>query len=244
MKSIRLASIALLMVVSVTFAANAVDVHAYIVAKTDGSEATSPAHVVECINDLNLAYSQIGIPFSLMSCNLVVSNEFYDVVYTNAQTWTALCDYAKNTGGLELYFVGGIDGTATAFYTRKGIVISQQASARTVSHEVGHAFGWKDIFTRHSQTALLVEGPPSQERMPTEWSPFYPRGTMQADLIPKLLMFGQPSSSKLDIPGGDIYGLWYTNRRDVVTGRWVRDWQLSLAPVGIWNGMNRNPQSE
>ena len=212
----------------------AMDIFAYAVADTKAGEVASVSKVAGCVSDLNLIYSQIGVPFALASYAVVTNDAFYRVVYTNAHTWTALCDFTNNTGGVELYFVGEIDGPAAAFYTKKGIVVGPEATPRTVSHEIGHAFGWKDIYVNHGGTALAVEGRPSKERMPVEWSPFYPRGTTQADLVQKLLMYGRPSETKADIPGGDIYGLWYVNRKDASTGRWVRDWRLSLAPVGAF----------
>lgn len=222
----------------------AVDIYAYAIADTKAGEVASASKVAGCVSDLNLIYSQIGVPFTLASYSVVTNDAFYRVVYTNAHTWTALCDYTNNTGGIELYFVGEIDGQATAFHTKKGIVVGPNATARTVSHEVGHAFGWKDIYVNHGETSLVVEGPPSKERLPVEWSPFYPRGTMQADVIPRLLMYGRSSETKADIPGGDIYGLWYVNRRDASTGRWTRDWRLSLAPVGAFGESTRLTLSE
>lgn len=244
MKTVRQLSSTFLFCAMLPVVAHAVDVHAYIIADGDGVPSSSPSFVADCVVDLNLVYSQIGVPFVLASCAIITNEAFSTVVYTNAQSWIPLCDYATNTGGIELYYVGRIIGQATAFYTKKGIVVGPEATPRTVSHEIGHAFGWKDIYVNHGGTALAVEGPPSEERMPVEWSPFYPRGTTQADLVQKLLMYGHPSESKVDIPGGDIYGLWYMSRKDASTGRWTRDWRLSLAPVGAFGENMRLPLSE
>jgi len=225
--------------------ASAVDVRAYVIAKTNGDVASSPSHVIACISDMNMVYSQVGLSFNLVECSVVISNELYVVDYTNAPSRTALCNYVTSTGGLELYFVGEIASSQVrAFYTKRGIVVGPDATPRDVSHEVGHACGWKDIYESHSGTSLAVEGRPIQEWMPDDWSPFYPRNMTQASIIQMLLMYGRSGEGHVDIPAGDVRGLWYINVFDHATHRWTRDWRISLAPVSSWHGMNRNPQSE
>ena len=51
-------------------------------------------------------------------------------------------------------------------------------------------------------------------------------------------------SGHVDIPAGEVRGLWYTNVFNQATHSWTRDWRISLAPVSAWHGMNMNPQSE
>lgn len=168
--------------------ASAADVRAYVIARTNGDVAAAPSRVTACISDMNTVYSQVGLAFNLAECAIVTSNELYVVDYTNAASRAALCNYATNTGGIELYFVGEIvSSQARAFHTRRGIVVGPDATPRDVSHEVGHACGWKDIYESHVGTALSVEGRPRQEWMPDDWSPYYPRTMTQAEIIQRLL---------------------------------------------------------
>ena len=225
--------------------APAADVRAYVIAKTNGEVAAYPDRVAACLSDMNMVYAQAGLGFNLVGCSVVVSNELYVVDYTNAASRVALCNYAKNTGGIELYFVGEIASSQVhAFHTRRGIVVGPDATPRDVSHDVGHACGWKDIYEAHSGTSLAVEGSPRQEWIPDDWSSYYPRNITQADIIQRLLMYGRSGDGHLDIPAGAVRGLWYTNVFNHVTHTWSRDWRISLAPVSAWHGMNRSPQSE
>ena len=223
----------------------AADVRAYVIARTNGDVAAAPSRVTACISDMNMVYSQVGLAFNLVECAVVTSNELYVVDYTNAASRIALCNYATNTGCIELYFVGEIASSQVrAFHTMRGIVVGPDATPRDVSHEVGHACGWKDIYESHSGTALSVDGRPRKEWLPDDWSPYYPRTITQAGIIQRLLMYGRSGDGHIDIPAGEVQGLWYTNVFNQATHSWTRDWRISLAPVSAWHGMNRNPQSE
>lgn len=228
-----------------TSCVSAADVRAYIIAKTNGDAAADSSCVMACLSDMNMAYSQVGLVFNLVECQVVASNELYIVDYTNAASRAALCNYATGTGGIELYFAGEIvSSQVRAFHTKRGIVAGPDATPRDVSHEVGHACGWKDVYESHSGTSLAIEGRPRKEWMPDDWSPYYPRSITQAAIIRRLLMYGRSGEGHADIPAGDVHGLWYIYIFDANTRTWSRDWRVSLAPVGAWNGMNRNPQSE
>lgn len=240
----RLAS-AVLVLCLTTLNASAAVVRAYVMARTNGEVAAPPSRVTACISDINMVYSQVGLDFILVECTVVTSNELFIVDYTNAASRVALCNYATNTGGIELYFVGEIASSQVrAFHTKRGIVVGPDATPRDVSHEVGHACGWKDIYESHSGTTLSVEGRPKQAWMPNDWSPYYPRNITQAEIIQRLLMYGRSGDGHLDIPAGEVHGLWYTNVFNHATHSWTRDWRISLAPASAWHGMNRNPQSE
>ena len=239
------ALVAALLVSMVSLRAFAVDVRAYIVARTNGDMTADATRVAACLDDMNFVYSQVGVEFNLRECSIVTSNELYVVDYTNAASHVALCNYAKNTGGIELYFVGEIVSShARAFQTKRGIVVGPDATPRDVSHEIGHACGWKDIYESHVGTSLAVEGHARKVWLPDDWSPYYPRGIAQVAIIHRLLMYGRSGDTHIDIPGGNIHGLWYTNVFNQATHAWTRDWRVSLAPVSAWHGMNRNPQSE
>lgn len=57
-------------------------------------------------------------------------------------------------------------------------------------------------------------------------------------------MHGYGNDSKADIPYGDVWGLWYTNRWDSTANDWQQDWQFSPAPVGFFLHGNPHPTSD
>ena len=175
------------------------------------------------------------------SISVTNDNRMTEIDASNVSAYRDLCSLTNHTGGLEVYFVNRIDG-ATAFWTKWGIVIGPSATSVGLAHEIGHACGFEDIFENHIDSFLYVQGPPSKDRMPFDWG-MYPPGLRQADLIERLLMYGYQSESKIKIPLGDVYGLWYTNALDQV-GHPVRVWQLSQVPVGMLPHGNPFPTSE
>ena len=71
--------------------------------------------------------------------------------------------------------------------------------------------------------------------MPDDWGRYLKNGTNELPLeafAPRLLMFWQPV--KLDIPSGDVYGLWYYWENN------DRHWNLSNTAVGL-SGMTNTP---
>ena len=81
-----------------------------------------------------------------------------------------------------------------------------------LAHEIGHACGWHDIYCKNggSIVAQLREGL-RQSWMPLDWSNgtgcrFYDPLLSQYQVIQRLLMFGEGSNVKCDIPSGGVYG--------------------------------------
>ena len=75
-----------------------------------------------------------------------------------------------------------------------------------------HACGLSDVYDRHQETTLVVEGGPTRERMPDDWG-WYPPNVMQTNIVRRLLMYGRRSDTKADISYGDVYGLCYTSSK-------------------------------
>ena len=195
------------------------------------------------IDGVNQIYSQVCMKFAIHSISSTNDAYLANVNLTNSVQWRTLTSIEQNTGMLELYFVPDVRGGATAFYIPYGIVIGPDANTRTIAHEIGHACGLPDIYNEDSRTPLKVEGMPSKERMPDDWG-WYPPSVKQADLVRRLLMYGEYSNTKADISYGDVYGLYYTNFWNQKTREWERVWQLNNVPVGFGLHGNRNPQSQ
>lgn len=196
--------------------------------------STSVSNLVDGVNEI---YAQACMRFLVDSVSYTNDAYLANVHLTNSVQWRALSSIEQGTGMLELYFVPVLDGGATAFHTRLGVVVGPNANARTLSHEIGHACGLPDIYVRHRGTANVVQGLPSRERMPDDWG-WYPPSLTQEVLIQRLLMYGLFSTTKADIPYGDIYGVYYTR-----VGR-TQIWHLDQAPIGFGLHGNRHPVSQ
>ena len=201
---------------------------------TGGHTQDTVSNIVSGVNEI---YSQVCMKFEIDSISVTNDSYLANVHLTNQTQWVALSSIGRNTGMLELYFVPTLEGGATAFHSRFGIVVGPSANARTLSHEIGHACGLPDVYVRHRGTSLQVQGLPSKDRMPDDWG-WYPPSLTQQQLLQRLLMYGVFSSSKADLLFGDIYGLHYTPSGGVKT------WYLNQAPVGFGYHGNRHPASQ
>ncbi len=219
-----------------------VKLHCWIVGDDDGGTSCSADSIQALVDGINQIYNQVALSFSIGSVSFTNDTRLSDLVYSDAAQRNAICAITNNTDGLELYFIRHLEGRPTAFYRSDGIVIGPRANVRSVAHEIGHACGMKDVYDRASGTGLVVEGFPAKNRMPHDWG-WYPSETTQADILGRLLMYGYTSDSKADIPFGDVYGLYYVNSWNPISGGYDRDWRLGLAPVGFEAHATRCPVS-
>lgn len=220
-----------------------VDLYCWVVSDSEGGESAATVDVANLISDVNKIYQQVTLSFEIKS--LVYTNDA-DLAIINRrdrQQRRRLCDIAHNTGGVEIYFVQRIDGNVNGMSPSGGVIVTQNISARSLAHELGHACGLSDIYVRHKDFGDTVDGLPSRERMPNDWG-WYPPYVSQADVIRRMLMYGYESPMKIDITYGDVYGLWYYQLKDPQTRRWTKIWNVSLAPVGFGIHGNRHPVSE
>jgi len=118
-----------------------VDVRAYIVRETDGSNpATTQARVDNDISDANLIWQQCGIQFRLVSTSFINSTTFLRP--PDQATRDLLRNHAASTGGFEIYYVEEcLDSPDPGYHTVDGIVITRAGNTRTAAHELGHGMG-------------------------------------------------------------------------------------------------------
>jgi hypothetical protein len=161
-----------------------------------------------------------------------------------------ITSYTNGTGGVEIYFVREFQGNdpPVGVYEGqdgRGIVISSNALASVLGHEIGHGCGLKDIYDSKGGVSVgtnLVK----EAWEPQDWnsgpSPqYYVPSRAQEVLVRSLLMYGGALTFEAyDIPIGEVYGVKWGST-NYVAGQ---------VKVGLENKhdgtpypMNRNPVS-
>ena len=123
----------------------------WIVGDDNGSYYACDAESVSnMMTGVNKIYEQIGVSFYLDSISFTNAHKFLDLSYSdgkcNLHRRRKLVSCLSNTGGLEVYFVDKISNRANADHDRFGIVVSTNATAKSIAHEFGHAFGCVDVY--------------------------------------------------------------------------------------------------
>ena len=183
---------------------------AWIVADKNGTQARSVESVREMINGANDILAQVGVTLYVGN-RIVVTNvpAAYNILWSGTTNTMMNFDQLVNmnlaTHGLECYFVNAIfkesdngrwninGGNSTS-----GIVISSLGNARTLAHEVGHAFGMSDIYGE-TESGREYIGFTHSDWMPEDWNGgcdghgeagtrYYPCRQFHRDVIRKRLM--------------------------------------------------------
>ena len=209
-----------------------VKLSAWIIADKDGRLARTAESVRDMVKTVNDIYAQVGVTFDLGD-RIVVTNipAAYDINEEGAANgrWDIdrLTDLASNTGGLECYFVNNIidNNTGTransqtvGIHESSGLVISTFGTGIAFAHEIGHAFGMRDVYASTSGGMDLL-GETCWGWLPYDWSGgcfgsgegrprYYESGTLQRDVIRLMLMDGEKvdSAKGTDITYGDVWG--------------------------------------
>jgi hypothetical protein len=232
-------------------------VRAYILGY-EGDFRTTPEQVTNLIAGVNRIYEQAGMRFVLESVSTrEVLPNLLNIPFTHPddeQKCDAICDYASNTGGLELYFVHSLgEGVAGITHHNNsneitGIIVPPNVTFTTLAHEIGHSCGLPDVYINdnryehhHSDPLPSVSGPISHSRLPNDWGStstlvhYYQSFVNQPTLISHLLMHGHSSLVKGDMPLGKVFGIWYVHPPD-------GDSAVCLpAPVNFGQNTTRNP---
>ena len=224
-----------------------VDTRVYIVCSTNGHAATTPNQVEAMFEEVNDIWRQVCVSFRIAGFESVTNDLWLRIPKSNGMRplGEALVDHAHGTGGLECYFVDWLEDANGANF-EGGTVVSTNGNARTVAHELGHAFGFYDVYDQYDGAPFSVTGGVARAGMEHDWGSasdegFYPSGLQQADLVKRLLMYGYSSPVKADIPYGDVTGLWYESVWDSTNHVWLKDWHLSPAYVGFFLHYNPYP---
>ncbi len=226
----------------------AVPVVAWITCDDVGTPVVLESQIGQLLNDANALLRQVCV-----SCYV------HQVSYTNCQDWlrlenygsldfwqkaTAIVSVSNNVGGIEMHFVERIDEIA-GLNTSGGIVLPAETSGRALAHEIGHAFGLRDIYDEHDYAVGSVVGRVRKNRCQDDWTGDDERGFYknadtlpQAELIHRLVMYGYADPDSADFSWGNVEGLakGQSNPNSVT---------LQTVPVGIFpNGSPPNPHHD
>ena len=199
---------------------------------------------------VNVYFSQVALDFEIKSIDSTNILELAWVRCDDYESLERISEIGGETDGVKIYFVCGLIGDC-GVYTPYGIFVDRNVNAQILAHELGHACGLLDVYDSIESVDLSVEGPPSRDRMPFDFGR-YPVDCSHADVLSRILMYGYAVETAIDIPYGDVYGLWYTNMTTTVTNQVdatmlsdvFKDWRLGLAPIGFKLHGNRNPINE
>ena len=236
---------------------------AWIVKDNLGNMPRYENDVLAMIAPLNDIYRQVGVSFYLDSVTVTNIPGAYSLLYdsTTNDVWNfdRLVDIGHGTGGIECYFVNDLfcaDGSAgpVGANSSGGIVLTARADVRTLAHEIGHAFGLRDIYVSAREKDEGVSGEDAKDvglvaMVSTcaldDWnggcygrgdpgSRYYQDGTRMFSIIPRLLMYGVAmEDGRRDLTIGNVDGVWY--RGDGTS----REWYDSDAPVGFFKNLDR-----
>lgn len=222
--------------------ATPIPLHCMIVGNLGGDCSVDYPHTPDEVRDIvakaGQIFTQAAISFQISSIGITNYSNIGELYSNDAGRLGQICSTMENTDGLELYFVPNLVDAAGVF-TEEGIVISGEANFRTVAHEIGHAFGWPDIYVDRPGTFRTVQGAPTESRMPQDHG-FFPDGTLQSDIVRRLLMYGVGSETKGRIPRGAVDGIWIPPAESPGGSRHIR---FGLVPVGMFDAVNHRPRS-
>ena len=203
----------------------------WIVGDRDGTYfARGADEVTNMVSEVNRIYEQIGVSFYVDSISFTNRGDWLDLRISpgnddncNLVTRRELVDVTKNSNGLEFYFVNCISKTAAADADGFGIVVSTNATARGLAHEIGHAFGCFDIYHAkkiQGQIITLPDRMAYKDHAEYDWNNgsgcrYYSRSVTQDQLIRSLLMCGYQYPQIGDLSFGFVYGFV---RRDDIPG--------------------------
>ena len=216
----------------------------WIVRDDRGNNAARTADEVRTMmTEVNRIYEQIGVSFYIDSISYTNRRELLDLSISqnnvdvcDLQRRRQLVDMAKNTNGFELYFINKIYGRVSGNKTNLGIVLSKNATADTIAHEIGHSFGCSDIYCvkKSDGRTPLSSNNVDITRAELDWSNgagcrYYSSDITQSKIIKRLIMCGHGYRERGDLSSGSVYG--YTKYDDE-----------GLVDIGFFRGSSRrNP---
>ena len=217
-----------------------------VVKMVDGPFAVDGARVTNDIRAVNQVLAQAAIQVvwdgAIRTIQDTDDNDYWDVASGSPQ-FTSLCSELSCPGGLEIYYVHGIDDISTSpagKSSSNGIVIASSAATRTLAHEIGHVCGAKDIYIINPNNNQQLDVIAERSHMTNDWGHYMMDNSWnvpQSNIVQRLLMYGKSAPLKGDIPTGDVYGF---RKYPYGTGNM---YHLEMCPVGLSAMTNVPPVS-
>ena len=226
----------------------AVPIVVWITCDTEGHPVLFENQIGPLVESANVLLRQVCV-----SCYV------HQVSYTNREDWLNLENYdsldfwqkaadivsvSNTVDGIEMHFIEEID-EIEGLNTFGGIVLPAETSGRVLAHEIGHAFGLRDIYDVHDHAVGSVVGRVRKNRCQDDWTGSDDRGfyknddtLSQAELIHRLVMYGYADPDSADFSWGNIEGLAKgpSNSGSVT---------LQTVPVGVFpTGTPPNPHHD
>ena len=220
----------------------------WIVRDDNGGDAPIAESAIQpIIDDANKILKQKALTLQWSgTANYTNRTEWQDITDalnpTNAKL-DALLDCSKNTGGVEFYFVKTLESTRGPLggvHSMNGIAFAQIPNEQTMAHEILHNCALRDIYVRGTNVPP-VEGYVERDLLPLDWGGgYYPRDLEQADLVKRLIMYGDGDSPlSKDLPMGKVFGISYTSSGATGEETWFR----SLIKVGQEDIQKQQPEN-
>jgi len=197
----------------------AVKLTVWIVGDKDGSYyASSPETVSNLVLGVNKIYEQIGVSFHIDSIYYTNNVEWLDIQtkdkrYCDLAVRRKLVNLTKNSNGLELYFIDRVAPISLANHDAYGIVAGTNVTAKSLAHEIGHAFGCADVYhvKKAKEKTPLPDSAAFSGRAPLDWNNgtgcrYYEQTITQQQLIRRLLMCGYDYPDGKDLSSGSVWG--------------------------------------
>ena len=214
--------------------------------------AQTEPEVRKLFNDANDILSQVGVSLSLDSIQSTNRPDWFNLTDPPCILWTAnqIVSVTNGTDGLVYYFVNDIQ-RYRGLRSGSDILVEKDGSGRTIAHEACHVFGLSDIYDWDDETPLTLSPVMTlcRDHLPMDWGSdfetdgFYPPDLPQSNLVERLLMLGREVTNtvSVDIPFGDVWGVWYNWTNAPPPGGRVKSWHESLAPVGFFEHADPTP---
>lgn len=216
----------------------------------NGVWARTEPEVRGLFDNANDILSQVGVRLSLDSISFTNHTGWLDFD-PRANGWLVpnqIASITNGTGGLVCYFVGEMDNYE-GLHSNNSILVDRDGSGTTVAHEACHAFGLSDIYTWDGESPLTLSStmPIRHGQLPQDWGSdsvtdgFYPPSLTQSNLVERLLMFGRGKHDAVDIPRGDVWGVWYHWTNSPSGGGYMKSWRETNAPVSFFEHADPTP---
>ena len=198
-----------------------VKITVWIVGNKEGTYFARTANEVRAMmTEVNRIYEQIGVSFYIDSISYTNCEDWLDISMLKGEERICnlierrkLVNLSEGTNGFELYFINRISERAAANSDRYGIVLSSNATARGLAHELGHAFGSADIshVKKSDRKTWITNDVACESSAELDWNNgsgcrYYKSGASQSNIICTLLMCGFQFSYSLDMGAGFIHG--------------------------------------